>query len=184
MKSDKTENIDDLVNRCRKGDKSAQYRLYLNFADAMFAICKRMVANVPDAEEILQDAFVIVFTRIDKLKDKRRFGGWLKRITINECVNFVNRKNIHFDELNENIAIEDDDKCDAWNVDVETIKQAIAELPAGSRIIFNLFLIEDYKHKEIADMLHISESTSKSQYQRAKLLLKEKLKRSNHERQI
>ncbi len=184
MKSDKTENIDDLVNRCRKGDKTAQYRLYLNFADAMFAICKRMVVNVPDAEEILQDAFVIAFTRIDKLKDKRRFGGWLKRITINECVNFVNRKKIHFDELSENIAMEDDDESDACDVDVETIKQAIVELPEGCRIIFNLHLIENYKHKEIADLLHISESTSKSQYQRAKQLLKEKLISNNYEKRI
>jgi RNA polymerase sigma-70 factor (ECF subfamily) len=131
LKLNKTENIDELVNRCRRGDRSAQYRLYLDYADVMFAICKRMVLSVPDAEDILQDAFVIAFSRIDKLKDKHRFGGWLKRITINECVNFLKRKSLQFEALNESMVIEDDDGNEMWNIDLETIKLAIAELPEG-----------------------------------------------------
>jgi len=175
LKLDESENITELVERCRKGDKSAQYKLYLTYADAMFAICNRLVVSIEDAEDILQDAFVIAFTRIDKLKDERKFGGWLKTITINECLNFLKRKKIHFDDLPENIAIADETEELPFEPDAEAVNEAIAELPAGSRIIFNLYLIENYKHKEIADMLKISESTSKSQYQRAKQLLKEKL---------
>ncbi|NCU36785.1 sigma-70 family RNA polymerase sigma factor [Candidatus Falkowbacteria bacterium] len=175
LKLAETENIVDLVNRCRKGDKSAQHRLYLNYADAMFAICKRLVVSIEDAEDILQDAFVIAFTRIDNLKDERKFGGWLKTITVNECLNFLKHKKIRFDELPENVAIADETEELPFEPNAEAVNLAIAGLPAGSRIIFNLYLIENYKHKEIADMLKISESTSKSQYQRAKYLLKEKL---------
>jgi RNA polymerase sigma-70 factor (ECF subfamily) len=179
---DETENIVDLVNRSRKGDKEAQHRLYLAYADAMFAICKRLVMQLTDAEDVLQDAFVIAFTRIDKLKDERKFGGWLKTITINECLNFLKRKKICFDDLTENMAIADETEELPFEPDAETVNNAIAELPAGSKVVFNLYVIENYKHKEIAAMLKISESTSKSQYQRAKHLLKEKLKNANYER--
>jgi RNA polymerase sigma-70 factor (ECF subfamily) len=175
LKLAETENIVELVKRCRQRDKSAQYKLYLAYADAMFAICKRLVVQLTDAEEILQDAFVIAFTQIDKLKDERKFGGWLKTITVNECLNFLKHKKIRFDELPENIAIADETQALPFEPDAEAVDDAIAGLLAGSRIIFNLYLIENYKHKEIADMLKISESTSKSQYQRAKQLLKEKL---------
>jgi RNA polymerase sigma-70 factor (ECF subfamily) len=180
----KSEHTVDLINRCKNGDKPAQYRLYLAYADSMFAICKRLVANQADAEEILQDAFVKAYTNIKKLKDDRKFGGWLKTITINECVNFINNKKILFDELPANLSVEEEADNTEYEIDAETVMNAIAGLPEGSRVIFNLYLVEGCKHKEIARMLKISESTSKSQYQRAKQLLKQKLTTIINERQV
>ena len=150
----------------------------------MFAICKRLVANEADAEEVLQDAFVKAFTKIKKLKDNRKFGGWLKTITINECMNFINKKRIIFDELPANLSIEEETDDTVFEIDGETVMKTIAGLPEGSKIIFNLYLIDGCKHKEIARMLKVSESTSKSQYQRAKQLLKEKLTTIINERQV
>jgi RNA polymerase sigma-70 factor (ECF subfamily) len=173
----------ELVNRCKKGDKTAQYRLHLEYADAMFSICKSLVSNPTDIEEVLQDAFVKAYTRLNKLKDNRKFAGWLKTITVNECLNFLKKKKIVFDELPENYTDVDETDDTAIQIDRESLRKAIDDLPEGSRIIFNLYLIEDYKHKEIARMLGISESTSKSQYARAKQLLKEKILKKN-ERQV
>ena len=171
----KRENIADLVSNCRKGSRSAQYRLYLMYSGSMFSICRRFIDNSADAEEILQDSFVKAFTKIGKLKDNSKFGSWLKKITINECVNFIKKKKIVFEEFSDsiqNIAYDDEQK---FNINPELVNKEIANLPDGCRVIFNLYLIENYKHKEIAKMLNITESTSKSQYQRAKQLLKNRL---------
>jgi RNA polymerase sigma-70 factor (ECF subfamily) len=184
LNSKEAEHIIDLVNRCKKGDKPSQYRLYMMYADAMFAICKRFTVNKPDAEEVLQDAFVKAFSKIKKLKDERNFGTWLKRITINENINFIRKKKICFEELPENLSTSVETNDSIFEADEETIKNAIEGLPDGCRVIFNLYLMENHKHKEIARMLEISESTSKSQYQRAKQLLKEKLTRALNERSI
>jgi len=136
-----------------------------------------------DAEEILQDVFVKAFAKLHKLKDNRRFGGWLKTITVNECLNFLKKKKIVFDKLPDSFTDTEDTNDTAIDIKRELLINAIDELPEGSRIIFNLYLVEDYKHKEIARMLSISESTSKSQYARAKQMLKEKLSKKD-ERQV
>ena len=145
------------------------------YSDAMYSICRKFINNAADAEEILQDSFVKAFINLKKLKDNEKFGGWLKRITINECINFLNKKKIIFEEYD---TIKDNEN--SWKestitdseVNPEIIKKAAEQLPDGCRIILNLYLLEGLKHKEIAKMLKISESTSKSQYQRAKQLLK------------
>lgn len=175
MNSAEIDHKAELVNRCRKGEKSAHYGLYLEYADAMFSICNRLIPNPTDAEEILQDAFVKAYTKLNKLKDNRKFGGWLKTITINECLNFLKKKKVAYDELSQSFTDTEEMVDDGIQIDRETLREAINGLPKGSRIIFNLYLIEGYKHKEIARMLGISESTSKSQYARAKQLLKENL---------
>lgn len=184
MDPKETEHIIDLVKLCKKRDKSAQYRLYEMYADSMFSICKRFMANEPDAEEVLQDAFVKAFVKIKKLKDEKIFGGWLKKITLNESINFIRKKKIRFEELPKSLSNTEETNNSIFEADKETIGNAIEELPYRCRLIFNLYLMEGHKHKEIARMLKISESTSKSQYQRAKLLLKEKLTRALNERSI
>ena len=150
------------------------------YSDAMYSICRKYINNSADAEEILQDSFVKAFVNIKKLRNNEKFGGWLKRITINQCINFLNKKKIIFEKYD---TIKDDESN--WKestitdseVNPELIKKAVERLPEGCRIILNLHLIEGLKHKEIANMLKISESTSKSQYQRAKQLLKMSIKR-------
>ncbi len=150
------------------------------YSDAMYSICRKYINNSADAEEILQDSFVKAFLNIKKLKNNEKFGGWLKRITINQCINFLNKKKIIFENYD---TIKDDESN--WKestitdseINPELIKKAVERLPEGCRIILNLHLLEGLKHKEIASMLKISESTSKSQYQRAKQLLKMSIKR-------
>ncbi len=171
----KRENIVDLVSNCRKGSRSAQYRLYLKYSDSMFSICRRFIDNNADAEEVLQDYFVKAFTKIGKLKDSSKFGSWLKRITINECVNFITKKKIILEELTDSVQNRAYDDDGQFDINPEILKKEISNLPDGCRVIFNLYLIEEYRHKEIAKMLNITESTSKSQYQRAKQLLRNRL---------
>lgn len=135
-----------------------------------------MTGNLTDAEDLLQDAFLIAFRSLGQLKDPLQFGGWLKRIVVNECIRF-GKKNIRWDEWdddkNRQIAEED---TEWWKtVSFGVIHQEIKELPEGCRQVFNLYVVEDYSHKEIAAQLGISESTSKSQYHRARQLLRERI---------
>ena len=141
----------------------------------MFSICRRFIDNNADAEEVLQDSFVKAFTKIGKLKDSPKFGSWLKRITINECVNFITKKKIILEELTDSVQNRAYDDDGQFDINPEILKKEISNLPDGCRVIFNLYLIEEYRHKEIAKMLNITESTSKSQYQRAKQLLRNRL---------
>ena len=142
----------------------------------MYNICLRMTSNKQDAEDVLQDAFFQAYVNIKKLKSIDSFGAWLKKIVINQCLKFLKSRILFMDidsvtQEDENIS---DDDINEYSM--QQINQEIQELPDGCRIIFNLFLLENYSHKEIAAMLNISESTSKSQYQRARKLLQKRLK--------
>ena len=176
MKNKNVEHIADLIVECRKGNKIAQYQLFNQYYENMFFVCNRIVPNKTDAEEIVQDAFVNAFLNIKKLKVPTAFGSWLKHIVVNLSINFIKRYNkIKWEELSENLAVEKVDENDNYKLNKEVVAAAVAQLPEGCRIIFVLHLIENYKHHEIANMLKVSVSTSKSQYQRAKLILKKKL---------
>lgn len=137
-----------------------------------------MTGNRNDAEDLLQDAFILAFRNLGQLKDPLQFGGWLKRIVVNECIRF-GKKSIRWneweDEKNDMIA---EEATEWWKtVSFEIIHREIRALPDGCRQVFNLFVVEDYSHKDIAEQLDISESTSKSQYHRARQLLKERISR-------
>ena len=167
-----------VVKRACKGDAEAQTWLYKQYSKSMFNICTRMTGNRSDAEDILQDAFIITFRNLHQLKEAVQFGGWLKRIVVNECIRFC-KKNVYWHEWEDdrnNLMIIDEPEW--WKtVDFEIIHREIKGLPDGCRQIFNLFVVEDYSHKNIAEQLGITESTSKSQYHRARQLLKERLTR-------
>jgi RNA polymerase sigma-70 factor (ECF subfamily) len=167
-----------LVERARKGDQQAMYRLYKLHVQAMYNICIRIVVNQFDAEDILQESFVSAFKSLDSFKGDSSFGGWLKRIVINKSLNSLRQKKQSFTELdNLHIAYEEsDDDEDFPEVSLESIHEAIKTLPEKARVVLNLYLLEGYKHKDIAEMLEISESTSKSQYQRARKLLCDRFK--------
>ncbi len=165
-----------VVKKAQRGDHEAMSWLYRNYSKAMFNICTRMTGNKSDAEDVLQEIFVIAFKNLNQLKDENQFGGWLKRITVNECIKH-SKKNFYYegwqDERFEDLT---DDAAEWWvDVSLEAIHNAIKHLPDGCRQVFNLFVLEDYSHKQIADNLGISESTSKSQYHRARQLLKERI---------
>ncbi|MBR2649344.1 MAG: sigma-70 family RNA polymerase sigma factor [Sediminibacterium sp.] len=165
-----------VITKASRGDRAAQSWLYEQYSKAMFNICSRMTGNRADAEDLLQESFLIAFINLGQLKDPNQFGGWLKRIVVNECIRF-SKKNFYWDdwdESNKDTLVTED--IEWWKtVDFKVIHQEIKSLPDGCRQVFNLYVLEDYPHKEIADKLGISESTSKSQYHRAKQLLKERI---------
>ncbi len=168
--------LNDVVRKARLGDRSAAAILYQQFSKAMFNLCIRMTGNREDAEDILQDAFVIAFKKLDQLKSDNLFAGWLKRIVVSECCK-LNRKKIKWTELLSSDEPTPGDEDSAWLDVIRSHKmhEAIKALPEGCRQVFNLFAVENYSHKQVAEFLNISESTSKSQYQRARQLLKEHL---------
>lgn len=165
-----------VVRKACNGDTEAQAWLYRQYSKTMFNICTRMTGNRNDAEDVLQDAFIIAFRNLNQLKDALQFGGWLKRIVVNECIRY-GKKNFYWneweDERNNTMV---DEETEWWKtVSFDIIHKEIKGLPDGCRQVFNLFVVEDYSHKDIAGQLGISESTSKSQYHRARQLLKERI---------
>ena len=149
--------------------------LFKSYSRAMYNICLRMIGNKQDAEDVVQDAFVMAYCNLGKLRSEDSFGAWLKRIVINRCIRFLQTR-VHFTEF-ELSNHEDTEMPENWinTVTMQEINGEIQKLPDGCRIVFNLFLLENYSHKQIAELLAISESTSKSQYHRAKQLLRKQL---------
>lgn len=166
-----------IVEKCIRGNRQAQFELYRLYSKAMYNICLRMVKNQLDAEDILQNSFVDVFSKLDTFRFQSSVGAWIKRIVINNCINHLKKRKIFFEELEPRHAnILDEPMFDDEKLNVEFINQAIYELPDGYRIVFTLYMLEGYDHKEIAQILSISEATSKSQYSRAKRKIKEIIK--------
>ncbi|MEX2336041.1 MAG: RNA polymerase sigma factor [Fulvivirga sp.] len=167
-------NIDTaLIARSMEGDRLAQNRLYKRYSRSMFNICYRMTNSYDDAEDVLQEAFISAFKNLRSYKGNATFGAWLKRIVINKAVNLLKKKQIKFVAMTADIPEypEPDLTEDALNIN--RIKQAVKQLPDGYRIVFSLYLIEGYDHSEIAEILGISASTSKSQFNRSKKKLKQ-----------
>jgi RNA polymerase sigma-70 factor (ECF subfamily) len=171
-----------LVDRARKGDQQSIYRLYKMYVRAMYNVSIRIVTNQLDAEDILQESFASAFCNLGAYKGEATFGAWLKQIVINKSINHVKKQKIWFadtEQLFETKDIPDEDELsgDAMftKISPEMIHEAIKTLPAKAKMVLTLYLLEERQHKEIARMLDISESTSKSQYQRARKLLQERL---------
>ncbi|RYY57032.1 MAG: sigma-70 family RNA polymerase sigma factor [Chitinophagaceae bacterium] len=162
-----------VVRRAGTNDPHAQGILYEQFSKAMFNTCLRITANRHDAEDLLQESFLIAFRSIHQLRFEKNFGGWLKKIVINECLRYC-RKKIRWTEINEEDLGQSDVDDSNWleGIPAGRINEAIASLPDACRTIFNLYAIEDYSHREIAEALGLSEGTSKSQYHRARQLLR------------
>ena len=164
----------EIIEDCKRGDRKAQFELYQLYARAMYSVCLRMVKNETDAEDILQNAFVDIFTKLDSFRYQSAVGAWIKRIVVNNCINFLKKRRVYFDELDErhgNILFEETTK-DSPKLDVGSIKRAVTQLPDGYRVVLSLYMFEGYDHGEIAEILNISEATSKSQYSRAKKKLR------------
>jgi RNA polymerase sigma factor (sigma-70 family) len=167
----------ELIQLCIREDSRAQYRLYKLYSKAMYNICSRMLSNQHEAEDVLQDAFVSAFRNLKHFKGNSTFGAWLKRIVINKCISQLRKNKPVWIEIEDAEIKKSEffDSLDYSAIDAEYIHQAIKELPEGSRVVFNLFAVEGYRHKEIAKLLEVSESTSKSQYIRARSILMNKL---------
>jgi RNA polymerase sigma factor (sigma-70 family) len=156
-----------LLARCRQGEVKAQFMLYKQYSKAMYNIAIRFLNNKMDAEDILQESFVTAFEKLGELTSDNAFGSWLKKIVINNCITHVRRNRFEFVDIDNHGSFTDEDEEDDLNIDPAVVHNAIKDLPAGGRTILVLHALEGYKHREIAEMLGISESTSKSQYKRS-----------------
>lgn len=166
------------VVRAGLGQRDAQAELYRQYGAAMYNICTRMTGNQADAQDLLQESFIHAFRHLRQLKDPRAFGGWLKRIVVNQCIRFC-KSHVSWTDLDETNAGDiADEEMEWWvNIPLALVHEAIRHLPDGCRQVFVLYVLEDFGHKAIAESLGISESTSKSQYQRARKLLRERITR-------
>lgn len=182
MKNNFGNNEVKLIRLCKKGDEKAQYQLYRSYSMAMYNIAIRMTGEKETAEDVIQDSFIKAFKELQQLNDEKAFGGWLKRIVINRCIDEVRKKKFmlsSFDTISEK-HIEITEEVNE-NIDAELVHHLIKKLPVGAREILVLRALEGYRYVEIANKLNISESTAKTQFFRAKKLLGEMIKEMNYE---
>ena len=176
----------DLVEACKKGDQKAQFELYRLYHVAMYNTTLRIVGDSDDAEDVMQEAFLKAFLKLDSYRGEVSFGAWLKRIVINKALDFLRLKKekLSLEDAGE-IGEMEDEPDDSPQVEyrAEAIKRAIYRLPEGYRIVLSLILLEGYDHEEVSGILNISNATSRTQYHRAKKKLVELLKSNekNHE---
>jgi len=166
--------LEILIQKCKKNDTKAQSDLYKLFSGKLFALCLKYSRNYVDAEDNLQDAFVTIFLKISQYKNKGSFEGWLKRIAINTALEKYRRKgvfNIVNEETIEDKVVEVEDN----NLDMNFLLNSIQELPDRYRLVFNLYALDGYSHKEIAKTLRITTGTTKSNLSRARMILKNKI---------
>jgi RNA polymerase sigma-70 factor (ECF subfamily) len=164
----------EIVDKCLKGDRRAQQQLYQQYSRAMYNICLRMMNDPYEAEDLMQISFVDVFIKLHTFKGKSTIGAWIKRIVINNCINELRKRKLHFMEMDGELGNIPDERVEEEPAyTIESVRASIQKLPDGFRTVLSLYLLEGYDHKEIAEILSITESTSKSQYHRAKSKLKE-----------
>jgi len=164
----------EIVEACKSGDRQAQFELYRLYSKAMYNVCLRMVRSELDAEDLLQNSFLDVYSKLDSFMYQSSVGAWMKRIVINNCINFLKKRKldlVNLDDRFHHIEEPEVQMVDYKN-DVARVNKAMMQLPDGYRVVFTMYLIEGYDHKEIGQILNVTEATSKSQYSRAKKKLK------------
>jgi RNA polymerase sigma factor (sigma-70 family) len=168
-----------LLEGLRKQDRGAQFEVYRQYSKAMLNTAHRILQNLEEAEDVLQETFLSAFTKIDQFNETSTLGAWLKRITVNKSINALQRNKASWVPLDDaqlehvGASAQDDEISSLWNVD--QVMHTVASLPDGYRVVLSLYLLEGYDHVEIAEILGISEGTSKSQYNRAKQKVRELL---------
>ena len=166
-------NQQELVEKCIARDLKAQKELYTHYARKMMGVCIRYASNVDDAKDYMQEGFIQVFDKIDTFGNKGSLEGWIRRIMVNVCLMQLRKVRPMFNEVEE-LHVEQEQVYTYMNE--QDILMFIQKLPQGFRMIFNLYAVEGYSHKEIAEQLSISVGTSKSQYSRARKALQEMIK--------
>lgn len=171
---------DKLIQDCLRGKKKGQKKLYEKYVAPMMGVCLRYLKNTTDAEDALQDGFVTVFMKINQYKKQGSLGGWIYRIMVNTALAHLKKKNkVVFQEKFNNIDNENqivsENKTDHIEFSQEILMEFVRALPDKYRVVFNMYVIDGFKHKEIAESLGINENTSKSNLLRARKILKHKI---------
>lgn len=170
---------DELVERCKRGDSMGYKELYQRYAKAMFNTCLRILNHESEAEDVLQESFIEAFKNLDGFEYRTSFGGWLKTICVNRSISQLRKRKIdwvNIDKTGYETAEESAIDESEVQLKVESVKKAIMKLPDGYRTVLNLYLMEGYDHEEIAGILNVAESTTRTQYIRAKQKLLQLLK--------
>lgn len=166
---------EDILKGCRKGKAKAQKQLYDLYSAQMLGVCLRYIKNKSDTEDILQDGFVKVFKNIDNYDGSGSLAGWIYRIMINTALNYLREKNkMHLVEYEDNVAEEEDNYLEPL-FSRQQLMKAMQKLPDGYRTVFNMYVIDGYKHREISRILNVSINTSKTQLVRARNMLRKEL---------
>lgn len=172
----------DLLDGCKLGDQKAQFQIYKLYYKAMYNTSLRIVNDTMEAEDIMQESFLSAFEKIETYSGTVSFGAWLKKIVINRSLDALGKRKAVFEDIESHAGLRDESsddmiKYEELDVKVEEVKEAIEQLPDGYRVILSLYLLEGYDHDEIAEILSISSSTSRSQLSRAKQKLISELRK-------
>lgn len=170
-----------LIVQSQQGDQAAMSSLYGLYAKAMYNICRRMMGDEEEAKDLLQESFIDAFQKLPSLREVNTFSSWIKRIVVNNCINAIRKKKLDVDQLQENADFieEEEDDFEYTNFQAAQIMEAIDLLPNGCKTVLNLYLFEGYDHKEIGEILGVTESASKAQYCKAKAKIRKVLGEEN-----
>lgn len=169
-------NLNELIHDCQRNDIKAQGQLYELLANKLFGVCLKYSRNYAEAEDNLQDGFMIIFNKISQFEFKGSFEGWAKRIMINNILQQY-RKISYLELVDDKIEDETDIEIDNEDVSLDFLMKIIQELPDRYRLVFSLYVLDGYSHKEIAEMLEITDGTSKSNLARGRMILKDKIEK-------
>lgn len=177
--------IQELIERCLVRDRRAYKELFEEFAPKMLPLCIRYMRNREDAEDVLQDGFITLFNQIDRYEGRGSFEGWVRRIFVTTALMHLRKKDPLkiSDDITEVRTLGDMESSAIQRLEHKELLRLVSGLPAGFRVVFNLYVIEGYSHKEISDMLGISEATSRSQLSRARFWLQQKIKENENDRE-
>lgn len=167
--------LDQLINDCKNNDAKAQEQIYKLFAPKFFGVCLKYSTNYAEAEDNMQDGFIIIFKKIEQFNFKGSFEGWAKRIMINNALQKYRTQIRFLEVVHDTLSEEEIPELDDEEVSLEYLMTIIQELPDRYRMVFNLYVLDGYSHKEIAEMLEITTGTTKSNLARARMILKEKI---------
>ena len=171
-----------LLNNCRKGNQAAQFALYGQYARWLYNACFRITGNVADAEEAMQDAFIKIFKQVNQYTEGQSFEAWMHRIATRSAIDYLRKRDPKWEEISDNYTIaeeEEEPNEEDVNYTLESVKNAMSQLPAGYRAILSLYLFEGYDAEEIASILNIKPPSVRSQYLRAKRKLLDIIKKNN-----
>jgi RNA polymerase sigma factor (sigma-70 family) len=169
----------EVIELCKKNNRKAQLKLYNQYCDGMYNVAYRFMKNSQDAEDLMQEAFIKAFRKIDSFKGEVTFGAWLKKIVVHQSIDTLKSKKLDFLDVDENylkIVVDDDNWEVSDGISAEEVKLAISQLPQKYELVLSLFLIEGYDHQEISQILNITQVNSRTQLLRGKQKLKESLK--------